>query len=167
MIRIIPAGWREDGVPPPFAVAIVAAAAAFGLVAAALAAGVGGSNRDAPPAIVGGTPSGTRSYSTPPPRDVQQVHDALHDFDRWCTPQADDRARRHLARGVELIVSFARRHPDSRFPIDDETGTTLSLLLVTRNELRDCAPSAALVADRALPAKIRERLTPLTTGGTG
>lgn len=167
VIRITPAGWREDGVPPPFAVAIVAGAVAFGLVAAALAVRVGGSNRDAPPAIVAGTPSGTRSYSTPPPPDVQQVHDVLHDFDRWCTPQADDRARRHLARGVELIVNFARRHPDARFPIDDETGTTLSLLLVARNELRDCAPAAALAADRALPTEIREQLTPLTRGGTG
>lgn len=164
VIRIVPAGWRQHGVPPPFAAAIVAAAAALGLVAAAV---VGGSGREARPAIVAGTPSGTRSYSTPPPRDVQQVHAVLHDFDRWCTPQADARARQRLARGAEVIVSFARRHPAARFGIDDETGTTVSLLLVARNELRVCAPAAAASADRALPAEIRQRLTPLTTGRTG
>lgn len=167
VVRIIPAGWREHGVPPPFAVAIVAAAVALGLVAAAVAAVVDGSGRETRPAIVAGTPSGTRSYSTPPPRDVKQVHDVLHAFDRWCTPQADARARQRLARGAEVIVSFARRHPDARFRIDDETGTTVSLLLVARNELRVCAPAAAASADRALPAKIRQRLTPLTTGRTG
>ncbi|MFF4728744.1 hypothetical protein ACFY3M_25990 [Streptomyces mirabilis] len=51
---------------------------------------------------------------------------------------------------------LSRRYPDARFPIDDETGTTLSLLLVTRQSMRDCAPALAVHVDRALPSDYRD-----------
>lgn len=158
------ARWRSDGVPLAVAAPLAAAAVALGLVAAAAVAFLG-SDPDTPPVVAAGTPSDTASYSTPPAAEVRRVHRALHDFNTWCTPGADARARRQLQRDAELIVAFTRRHPTARFPIDDETGNPLSLLLVTRNELRECAPAAAAVADRALPPNIRRGLTPLRSPG--
>lgn len=158
------ARWRSDGVPLAVAAPLAAAAVALGLVAAAAFASLG-SDPATPPVVLAATPDDTTSYSTPPAAEVRRVHRALHDFTTWCTPEADARARQLLQRDAELIVAFTRRHPTSRFRIDDETGNPLSLLLVTRNELRECAPAAAAVADRALPPAIRRGLTPL--GSTG
>lgn len=133
------------------------------VIAMAAAAAVSGVRPDpgAPAVVTGSSPDDSTSYGTAPAPEVARVHAALHDFSTWCTPTAGARARQRLQRDAALIVAFARRHPRARFPIDDETGTTVSLLLVTRQELRNCAPAAAGLADRALPASIRRGLTPL------
>jgi hypothetical protein len=93
--------------------------------------------------------------STPPAAEVQRIHDALHNMDTWCTAGAVNRSQPEIERAVDLILSFAQRHPQARFPIDDETGSTLSLLLTTRQELRTCAPTAATRVDRALPPEFQ------------
>lgn len=53
------------------------------------------------------------------------------------------------------MLDFARRYPSVSFPIDDETGTTVSLLAVVRDEVRTCAPSLAGAVDAALPKPYR------------
>ena len=102
-------------------------------------------------------------------RTAQPVHDALHDIAARCPTEtgptpgtiragdltADD--LRRLTQDAALIVAFARRHPHAQFPIDDEQGTTLSLLMVTREALAPCAPAAAASADELLPAEYRTR----------
>lgn len=143
--------------------AVVAAVAAAGLAAAAVTVSLGGSDDAANPVVVAGaTARDTRSFTTPPAAEVQQVHDALHDFASWCTAQIGARGRRQLDRDVDVILAFARRNPDVRFPIDDETGSTLSLLLVARHALRTCHPAAAARVEQVLPRDVRSGLTPLT-----
>lgn len=154
---------RRFSVPPVLVVPVLIGAIAMSLGAAFLGALVNRPSPAALPVTINGTPSATTSYSTAPPDEVQRVHDVLHDLDRWCKPGAGAGARRQLERDAGVIVSFAGRFPNSRFPIHDEFGTPLSLLLVARNELRVCSPAAAAIADRALPSKIREKLTPLST----
>lgn len=159
-MRALLARWHRDGIPPAAAIAIIAAAVGLGLAGAA-ARGLGGPAAGTPPVRVVGGPTDTAASSTPPPVEVRQVHETLHGFRAWCRPGADTQARRQLERGARMIVRFARHYPQARFPIDDETGTALSVLLVTRNELRECAPAAAAVADRAIPAEVRRGLAPL------
>lgn len=93
--------------------------------------------------------------NTPAQAEVQPIHDALHDIAARCRPGAvaDDPAR--VTRDTDVIRSFARRHPDVAFPIDDERGTTLSLLLVTRQALADCSPALAAAVDEELPTEYR------------
>lgn len=146
-------------------IAIVAAAAAVGLAAAAVSVSLDGPDDAANSVVVAGaTARDAKSFTTPPAAEVQQVHDALHDFDTWCTAQIGARGRRQLDGDVDVILAFARRNPDVRFPIDDETGSTLSLLLVARHALRTCHPAAAARVDQVLPQDVRGGLTPLTPG---
>ncbi|MEU0680133.1 MULTISPECIES: hypothetical protein [Streptomyces] len=88
---------------------------------------------------------------------MRPVHDALHTIDARCRAKGGDVEQAALTRDVDTIIDFSRRYPDARFPIDDETGRTLSLLLVTRQSLRDCAPALAARVDRALPSDFRDR----------
>lgn len=103
------------------------------------------------------TPSSTASAVSPPAAEVRPVHGALHDLDARCKPGASSKVQIGLARDADRIVAFARRYPNARFPIDDETGSTLSLLLVARQSLRTCAPAAAATVDGALPPQYRDR----------
>jgi len=43
--------------------------------------------------------------------------------------------------------------PTSAFPSNDETGTTVSLLILTRYSLRSCAPELAGRVNHALPSR--------------
>lgn len=90
-----------------------------------------------------------------PAAEVQRVHEALHDIGTQCGLAATGSPLR-IDGDVEDILAFASRYPEGRFPIDDETGTALSLLLVTREALRDCAPAAAARVDRVLPGEFRD-----------
>lgn len=93
--------------------------------------------------------------------EVQPVHDALHDIAARCRPgtAADD--PRRVAHDAAVFMSFALRYPRAEFSIDDERGTTLSLLLVARQALTDCAPGAAAQIDRLLPTEYRKGLEPV------
>lgn len=156
------ARWRAEGVPAGRFIGVAAAASAVGLAAAGLADFLDSPGDAANPAVVAGAAArSTASFSTLPAVEVQQAHDALHDLGIWCTAQIGARGRSQLDSDVDVILGFARRNPDVRFPIDDETGGTLSLLLVARHSLRTCHPAAAARIDQVLPPDVREGLTPL------
>lgn len=85
---------------------------------------------------------GASSYgptSTAPPADVQVIHTALHDIGAQCLKANPDLDI--IDSDVDLIIAFAIRFPVGRFPIDDETATASSLLLVTREAVKSCAPA--------------------------
>jgi len=154
--------WRRDGVPPAGAALLLVTVVATAVGLASLA-GWATSRNDVNAVSVGSqSPSGAaHEYTHAPTREVRQVHAALHDFATWCVPSASGAAQRRLEASARLIVAFTRRHPNARFRVDDEWGTALSLLLVTRHELAQCSPSAALLADGELPADVRRGLPPL------
>jgi hypothetical protein len=83
------------------------------------------------------------------------VHDALHDLDARCTKANAPGATHAIVRDTDVIVAFSERYPDAIFPIDDETGKTLSLLLVVRQSLRACAPELVSRLDALLPLDLR------------
>lgn len=92
-----------------------------------------------------------------PAAEVQDVHDALHDIDSRCQPGRV--GGNEVDRDADVILGFAQRYPDAIFPVDDETGRTLSLLLTARQGLQICADATADRIDRALPPRYRLRPT--------
>ncbi len=102
------------------------------------------------------TPAATASYTIPPAVEVQQIHDTLDDIANRCTPNAGADAQAHLNGDVDVILAFARRYPNAEFPIEDETGHTLSLLVATRDDLSHCASAAAARVNAALPPQFRQ-----------
>lgn len=143
-------GWRRTS-RREAVVLTIAAVATVGFGTAALLA---------PNDISDNSRSATATPSVPPIRppadQVRPVHDALHDIDARCDRKAAASSDQGpLQRDADRVVAFSRRYPNARFPIDDESGTTLSLLLVTRQGLRICAPEAAATVDQALPAEFR------------
>ncbi|MFE1310495.1 hypothetical protein [Streptomyces sp. NPDC058755] len=146
----------------PGAVVLVATVVvAVGLGAAALAMRQG-SSRSAGSAS--GAAGATASPAVPPAADVRPVHEALHDIDARCKPEADREARVRLRADADVIVAFARRYPNAAFPVDDETGRTLSLLLVARQSLRGCDATATARVDGALPDQFRGEPTATPSG---
>ena len=130
---------------------------AFGLVLAAAVLLLGPQSPTEDPASVG-TPQATETFQNPPATEVQRVHDALHDISDRCprNTQAGAGEQRQVDRDIDVILGFAERYPNAEFPIDDETGRTLSLLLATHDDLRTCAPAAAARVDRALPTQYQD-----------
>jgi hypothetical protein len=88
---------------------------------------------------VGATDYGPTSKA--PAGAVQIIHAALHDIGAQCLKTPPD--LRAIASDVDLIIAFSQRYPVGRFPIDDETATASSLLIVTRQAIKDCAPENA------------------------
>ncbi|MFF6829845.1 hypothetical protein [Streptomyces longwoodensis] len=158
----IPDPARDDdaaGAPPRRGQGLLlsagAATVALAFVIAAVVAlrdGSDGGSRSAATA----RPSATAAAVTPPGTQVRPVHEALHGIDAICRTKSGRVKQASLARAADTVIDFSRRYPNARFPIDDETGTTLSLLLVTRQGLRDCAPALAARVDRALPPDFRD-----------
>ncbi|KPC71789.1 hypothetical protein ADL35_32930 [Streptomyces sp. NRRL WC-3753] len=132
------------------AATVVVALAAAAVVALRDGSGRGGGSSTAV------EPSPTVAFVTPPTAQVRPVHEALHDIDAACGTNGGHSGRTSLTRDVDTVIDFSRRYPEARFPIDDETGSTLSLLLVTRQSMRDCAPALAARVDRALPPDYRD-----------
>lgn len=131
---------------------VIAAPLAVGLVILGLV--ISGSPDPSAPAIITNgppTPMAPRPDKTAPKYAVPRVHRALHALGRICKP--DDTANRasQVRPHVETILDFARRYPEVSFPIDDETGTTVTLLFVTRDSLRTCGPSLVERVNQALP----------------
>ena len=77
--------------------------------------------------------------STAPATAVQVIHEALHDIGAQCLKTPPD--PRAIASDVDLIIAFSEQYPVGRFPIDDETATASSLLLITREAVKDCSPT--------------------------
>lgn len=84
---------------------------------------------------VGASPFGPTS--TAPAGEVMVVHEALHDIGAQCL--ATDPDLGVIAADVDRIIEFSQRYPVGRFPIDDETATASSLLLVAREAVKTCA----------------------------
>lgn len=86
--------------------------------------------------------------STAPTDAVQAIHDALHDIGTECRAARPDFGA--ITADVDSIIAFAERYPIGRFPIDDETATVASLLLVTKEATNDCAPADAARIEASL-----------------
>lgn len=95
---------------------------------------------------IGASPYGPTS--TAPAADVRVVLDALHDIGAQCLTTTPDPAA--IESDVTTITGFATRYPVGRFPIDDETATASSLLIVTREAVKNCQPDQVAVIDSAL-----------------
>ncbi|AWK76806.1 hypothetical protein CBI38_35960 (plasmid) [Rhodococcus oxybenzonivorans] len=76
-----------------------------------------------------------------------------------CAPDTDEAAQRRIESDVDLLVAFARAYPDASFPIDDETGRSLGLLLIARKEMQVCAPDRGRPrrTPTAIPGRPRHR----------
>ena len=96
-------------------------------------------------------PQATESLAT---EQAEPVHRALHALGSACRRDPDGR-RQDVLRTLDVITTFVARHPTARFPVDDESGTTLALLFVVRDELRTCAPTLVNDIDRLIPAEYR------------
>ena len=60
-----------------------------------------------------------------------------------------------LRRPLNRIERFAVDYPSGGFRIDDEPGTTLTLLVVVWNELKSCEPSLVAEVEILIPAEYR------------
>lgn len=87
---------------------------------------------------------------------VDEVHRALHAMGRACRTASADRGVDEVRRPVAAMLRFARDYPDAGFRVDDESGSTLSLLVVLRNEVQTCDPTLVLAVDELLPAEFRD-----------
>jgi len=103
--------------------------------------------------LVGRSPEPSSSAS---PAQVEAVHQALHSLGDQCRLGKSDRSDASINRNVDTLLTFARRYPEGRFAIDDETGSALSLLFVARDTLRPCDSVEAARVDLALPSKFRD-----------
>ena len=141
--------------------AVVLALAAFALVGIGLASAVS-SGRPAPapasPVVIGGTAESTLPTPTqfPPQARVEEVHRALHAMGRACKAPISTRKPDAVRGPVQTMEQFARDFPNGGFTMDDEPGSTLSLLVVLRYELRDCDPSLVPGAEDLLPERFRD-----------
>ena len=102
-------------------------------------------------------PTASETAVAAPTADVQRVHEAMHDIAARCQPgvPAGPDARSELDRDVDVILTFARKFPNARLTVDDESGHTVSLLLGVRDDLRRCASDVAARLDPAIPPKYR------------
>ena len=105
--------------------------------------------------------NGSPTMLNPPPKKqaptgaVRRVHRALHAIGRICPPGDPVDRTGQVRPSVQAIVDFARTYPDAGFPIDDETGNTVSLLVAVRYSLRACSPALAERVNEALPLRYR------------
>ena len=101
----------------------------------------------------------TAGYTIPRPQEraapstVRPVHRALHTLGEDCTTAAGPEQVAATESAVKVILGFARRHPDVRFPVHEEVGTVPSLLYVTRESVRSCAPWFVGRIERLIPAE--------------
>ena len=92
-----------------------------------------------------------RPEETAPEAAVKAIHRALHTLGRVCRPDAGTDQTSRARRPVTVILAFAREYPKVSFPLHDETGTTLSLLYVARNEVQSCAPALTARVEQFIP----------------
>lgn len=92
----------------------------------------------------------------PPKARVEAAHRALHAMRRACKQPLATRDPASVRRPVEVMEQFARDYPNGGFTIDDEPGSTLSLLVVLRYELQDCEPTLVTEVEELLPERVRD-----------
>ena len=108
-------------------------------VAAVLVAAISNPEPAAQDLWVGASPFGPTSAATA--GEIEVAHVALHEIGAQCL--ADDPDLGVIAEDVDRIIEFSQRFPIGRFPIDDETATASSLLLIAREAVKSCAPAEA------------------------
>ena len=96
----------------------------------------------------------------PPRARVEQVHRALHTMGRACKQSEATREPDAVRRPVAVMEEFARDYPTGGFRIDDEPGSTLSLLVVLRSELQACEPSLLPSVEALIPDEYRDPSAP-------
>ncbi|WP_147251713.1 hypothetical protein [Blastococcus sp. TF02-8] len=116
-------------------------------------------NESGPPATLLTAPP-SRTYTSVPQADVDEVHRALHGLGDACAPEASSRSADAIDGHLDVLLEFVRRHPAGGFRIDDEDATSLSLLLVLQEELRACAPSQIPRVEALLPPRFRASDSP-------
>jgi hypothetical protein len=139
---------------------LLAGAAGFGLVIA-LALLWGTSGGGVGPVTPGGRQDAASAPPSPasaPAAEVQPMHNALHDIAARCPPggRALAQGQQELQHDVDLVLAFANQYPNIQVTLDDESGTSLSLLIATRADLRGCAPTQTARVDAAIPAEFRD-----------
>lgn len=95
---------------------------------------------------VGASPYGPSSSASA--ADVRAVLDALHRIGAQCLETSPDPLA--VRADVTIITRFAELNPAGRFPIDDETATASSLLIVTREAVKNCVTDQVNVINAAL-----------------
>ncbi|MBZ5736398.1 hypothetical protein K8Z61_18050 [Nocardioides sp. TRM66260-LWL] len=112
----------------------------------------------ASPVVIGGTAKSTLPTPTqfPPQNRVEETHRALHAMGRACKVPISTRRPGSVRGPVETMEQFARDFPNGGFTMDDEPGSTLSLLVVVRYELQSCDPSLLPSVDELLPERFRD-----------
>ena len=110
-------------------------------------------NQTTPQVVMNGTPTpmAPRPKSQAPKDEAQRVHLALHAIGRICESVGTTNRTALVRPHIDTILDFARRFPNVSFPVDDETGATVSLLIVARDGVRTCAPSLVDTINSALP----------------
>ncbi len=93
---------------------------------------------------------------TPPAGRVEAVHRSLHATGRACRIASADREPGAVRRPVTVMLQFARDYPGAGFRIDDESGSTLSLLVVLRYDLGTCHPALVPAVEALLPEELRD-----------
>ncbi len=163
------AGGPDPARPPRVAawsvgLPLLAGAAGFGLVIAlgqALGLLRGTSGGGVGPVTPGGRQDAASAPPSPasaPAAEVQPMHNALHDTAARCPPggRALAQGQQELQHDVDLVLAFANQYPNVQVTLDDESGTSLSLLIATRADLRGCAPTQAARVNAAIPAEFRD-----------
>ena len=91
-----------------------------------------------------------RPEETAPAGAFKPVHRAPHTLGRVCGGSGTGQASQAW-RPVTVILDFARQYPKVSFQVHDETGTTLSLLFVARNEVQSCASALTAQVEGLIP----------------
>lgn len=146
--------------------AVLAAVAYAGTIAGPVAESFGGSESSTPsaPAPVGGALVAPDRLPAPKESlnddEVEAPHQALHDLTRACKrpmTQGPPGTPQSVSAPLRIIEDFASRHPNAGFVVDDGSATTLTLLIVVRNELEACIPALIPRIDALIPAQYRPR----------
>jgi hypothetical protein len=94
---------------------------------------------------VGASPFGPTS--TAPAGEIEIIHEALHEIGAQCLANYPDFGV--IAADVDRIIEFSQQYPVGRFPIDDETATASSILLITLEAVKTCSPAEVNRIDAA------------------
>jgi hypothetical protein len=89
----------------------------------------------------------------PPPNRVAAAHRALHDLHRACATPLLDRDPEQVLSPLDLIIRFAVDFPRGGFRMDDETGSTLGLLIIVWDAVKNCDPVLAPMVEELIPAE--------------
>lgn len=93
---------------------------------------------------------------TAPRQRVEAVHRALHAMARACKQPVATPDPASVRRPLSTMKEFARDFPNAGFTIDDESASTLALLIVLRSELQDCDPTLVPGVEELVPPEYRD-----------